>query len=109
MRYTEYLRLKKPEGTDYYDVEDFNGNAEEIDARIKELMDARETIDREIRELKKAAGDGKSAIASAITDMGGGASSDDTYSEMAAKIRHLSPDVIWEGNLLMVSFGGEKP
>lgn len=41
MRYTEYLRLKKPEGTDYYDVEDFNGNAEEIDARIKELMDAR--------------------------------------------------------------------
>lgn len=108
MRYTEYLRLKKPEGTDYYDVEDFNGNAEEIDLRIKELMDARETIDREISELKKVAGDGKSAIASAITDMGGGASADDTYSEMAAKIRSLAPDVTWEGNLLMVSFGGEK-
>ena len=108
MKYTENLRLKKPEKTDYYDVEAFNGNADEVDARIKELMDAREATDRELGELKKSAGDGKSAIASAITGMGGGASADDTYSEMAAKIRSLSPDVTWEENLLMVSFGGDK-
>ena len=108
MKYTENLRLKKPEATDYYDIGAFNDNAEEIDLRMKELMDAREAIDREISELKKSAGDGKSAIASAITDMGGGASPDDTYSEMAAKIRLLSPDITWEENRLMVSIGGKE-
>lgn len=108
MKYTENLKLKKPEKTDYYDIDTFNDNAEEIDLRIKELTDARETIDREISELKKSASDGKSAIASAITDMGGGASADDTYDEMAEKIRSLSPDITWEENLLMVSFGGNK-
>jgi len=108
LKYTENLKLKKPEKTDYYDIDTFNDNAEEIDLRIKELTDARETIDREISELKKSASDGKSAIASAITDMGGGASADDTYDEMAEKIRSLSPDITWEENLLMVSFGGNK-
>lgn len=108
MKYTENLKLKKPEKTDYYDIDTFNDNAEEIDTKIKELTDAREAIDREISELKKSAGDGKSAIASAITDMGGGASADDTCDEMAEKIRSLSPDITWEENLLMVSFGGNK-
>lgn len=108
MKYTENLKLKKPEKTDYYDIDTFNENAEEIDARIKELTDAREAIDKEISELKKSACDGKSAIASAITDMGGGASADDTYDEMAEEIRSLHPDITWEENLLMVSFGGNK-
>lgn len=80
MKHTENLRLRKPEGTDYYDVEDFNENADEIDARVKELMDAREAIEKELSLLKKSASDGKSAIASAITDMGGGESANDAYS-----------------------------
>ena len=32
MQYTENLRLKKPESTDFYDVNDFNENANKIDA-----------------------------------------------------------------------------
>lgn len=109
MKLTENLGLKKPEETDYYDIGAFNDNTEVIDARIKELMDARDAIGREIDALKKSASDGKSAIASAITDMGGGASADDTYSEMAGQIRSLSPDITWEENRLTADIGGNNP
>ena len=38
-KYTEYLRLVKPEGNEYYDVEQFNQNAELIDKETKKLSE----------------------------------------------------------------------
>ncbi|WP_336184329.1 hypothetical protein [Fusobacterium polymorphum] len=38
-KYTEYLRLVKPEGNEYYNVEQFNQNAELIDKETKKLSD----------------------------------------------------------------------
>ncbi|MBR1810239.1 MAG: hypothetical protein IJ766_01145 [Clostridia bacterium] len=32
MKYTENFHLKKPEGSDFYNIEDFNGNMDMIDA-----------------------------------------------------------------------------
>ena len=37
MQYTEHLGLKKPESTDFYDVDHFNSNADVIDAKLKDL------------------------------------------------------------------------
>ena len=38
-KYTEYLRLVKPEGNEYYNVEQFNHNSELIDKETKKLND----------------------------------------------------------------------
>nr|DAS13029.1 MAG TPA: hypothetical protein [Caudoviricetes sp.] len=38
-KYTEHLRLVKPEGNEYYNVEQFNQNAELIDKETKKLSD----------------------------------------------------------------------
>ena len=37
MKTTEYLNLKKPDQVDYYNVDDFNGNMDAVDAKLKEL------------------------------------------------------------------------
>ena len=39
MQKTEYLELNLPEGDDYYNVEDFNENAEKIDETIHEMKE----------------------------------------------------------------------
>lgn len=39
-KYTEYLRLVKPEGNEYYNVEQFNHNAELIDKETEKLNNA---------------------------------------------------------------------
>ena len=38
-KYTEHLRLVKPEGNEYYNVEQFNQNAELIDKETKKLSE----------------------------------------------------------------------
>ena len=38
-KYTEYLRLVKPEGNEYYNIEQFNHNSELIDKETKKLND----------------------------------------------------------------------
>ena len=38
-KYTEYLKLVKPEGNEYYNVEQFNHNAELIDKETKKLSE----------------------------------------------------------------------
>lgn len=40
MTETEYLHLKKPGQGDYYNVDDFNGNADLIDTKLKEIDDS---------------------------------------------------------------------
>ena len=37
MRYTQYYKLRIPEGPDYYDVEDFNNNTQTIDTELNRL------------------------------------------------------------------------
>ena len=39
MKYTENYNLKKPEAEDFYNVEDFNENADIIDGELKNLED----------------------------------------------------------------------
>lgn len=39
MKYTENFKLKKPEATDAYNIEDFNENSDAVDAKLKELSD----------------------------------------------------------------------
>ena len=40
MTETEHLHLKKPGQGDYYNVDDFNGNADLIDTKLKEIDDS---------------------------------------------------------------------
>ena len=40
MNHTEYYNLNKPEATDFYDIADFNENADSIDAAIHSLSEA---------------------------------------------------------------------
>lgn len=44
MNYTENYNLKKPAQTDYYDVDDFNANADTTDAKLKDLYDRKAEI-----------------------------------------------------------------
>ena len=37
MRYTQYYKMRIPEGPDYYDVEDFNNNTMTIDTELNRL------------------------------------------------------------------------
>ena len=37
MQYTENLGLKKPESTDFYDVNVFNENSDKIDEKVKDI------------------------------------------------------------------------
>lgn len=40
MKYTNNLNLKKPDQVDFYDVDDFNFNADELDKKIGEILNA---------------------------------------------------------------------
>ena len=40
MKYTTNLNLKKPDQVDFYDVDDFNFNADELDKKIGEILNA---------------------------------------------------------------------
>lgn len=40
MKYTENYSLRKPDATDFYDVEDNNANMDEIDSALKEIKDS---------------------------------------------------------------------
>lgn len=49
MKTTNYLNLKKPEGTDFYDVEDNNSNMDALDAKAK-------TVDEKIKSIEDKSG-----------------------------------------------------
>ena len=52
-KYTEYLRLVKPEGNEYYNVENFNHNAELIDKETEKLNNAVTKIQEGATKEKK--------------------------------------------------------
>jgi hypothetical protein len=73
MKYTEKLGLKKPDQTDFYNVEDFNFNADKIDEGLGnldpvELLNKIKTVDGEGSGLDADLLDGKDSTAFAATD-----------------------------------------
>ena len=62
-KYTEYLRLVKPEGNEYYNVEQFNHNAELIDKETEKLNNA-------VTEIKNGATREKTGIVQFGTEEG---------------------------------------
>lgn len=48
MKYTEHYNLKKPDQEDFYNVDDFNENADIIDAELKRLADNSNSIPKSI-------------------------------------------------------------
>ena len=51
--YTKYLRLMKPQGNEYYNVENFNHNAELIDKETEKLNNAVTKIQEGATKEKK--------------------------------------------------------
>ena len=62
-KYTEHLRLVKPEGNEYYNVEQFNQNAELIDKETEKLNNA-------VTEIKNGATREKAGIVQFGTEEG---------------------------------------
>ena len=62
-KYTEYLRLVKPEGNEYYNVEQFNQNSELIDKETEKLNNA-------VTEIKNGATRQKAGIVQFGTEEG---------------------------------------
>ena len=62
---------------------DYTGDMDKIDRSIK-------TISDEVAEVKKSVSDGKSKVASAITDKGVATEATDTFDTMAENIRKIS-------------------
>lgn len=50
MKYTDNLKLKMPDSTDFYNVQDFNDNADVIDKAVQEVKDNQSNIDAALRE-----------------------------------------------------------
>ena len=57
MKYTPNYGLKKPEQDDFYNVEDFNENANIIDEKLKEIEDEIENIDAPVTSVNEKTGD----------------------------------------------------
>lgn len=73
--YTENLGLKKPAQEDFYNVDDFNENAD--------------IIDTQITELKKSVSDGKTLVANAITEKGVATETDASFATMATNVKSI--------------------
>ena len=88
MKLTTNYGLKKPEGTDVVNIDDFNDNADVLDAKVKILEDV-------ITETKKSVSDGKTLLAAAITAKRVAAAATDTFAQLAAKIGQI---ILGSGN-----------
>ena len=65
---------------------DYTGDMDKIDKSIK-------TISDEVAEVKKSVSDGKSKVASAITDKGVATEATDTFDVMAENVGKIQTDV----------------
>ena len=57
MEYTQNYNLKKPAEEDFYDVKDFNDNADIIDEKLKEIEDEIENIEAPVTSVNGKTGD----------------------------------------------------
>ena len=66
MRLTTNYGLKKPEGSDVVNIDDFNYNADILDSKIKEVSNSVESLELVASNVKMANG---STVEKAITDL----------------------------------------
>ena len=57
MKYTPNYELKKPEQDDFYNVDDFNENADIIDQKLKEIEDKTQNIEVPVTSVNGKTGD----------------------------------------------------
>lgn len=108
MQYTEHYEMKKPETSDFYDVEDFNENADIVDSKLKELETAKDNMNQALSELKKYVSDGKKAIASAITELGVATQTDAAFQEMVQNISSLEISMRRVKNQIFANLNGHN-
>lgn len=108
MQYTENYEMKKPETSDFYDVEDFNENADIVDSKLKELETAKDNMNQAMAELKKYVSDGKTAIASAITELGVATQTDAAFQEMVQNINNLEISMRRVKNQIFANLNGHN-
>ena len=85
-------RIKICETTD-------KGHADNINAAPKQLLENDLALKGEMDELKKSASDGKSAVASAITEMGVSTASDAAFGAIAENIEKIKPTITVGGGV----------
>lgn len=56
MQYTDNYELKKPEASDFYNVEDFNENVEKIDKELKSNAEKIDTVSTSVDDIANAVG-----------------------------------------------------
>ncbi len=76
---TSNYGLKKPEGADLVNVEDFNANADVIDEKLG-------AVEAEMAAVKKSVSDGKTLVADAITAQGTATAADASFETMAENV-----------------------
>lgn len=76
-------------------------NLNKIEQGIKDAHDGIEDLQEDVQECFQSVSNGKSAVASAITDKGVQTASDATFATMASNIRNIPSGVNED-----VSFGG---
>ncbi len=91
MKTTQNYGLKKPEGTDTVNIDDFNSNADVIDTTLL-------SISAKADQAFQSASNGKGLVANAITGKGVSASGSDTFQQLATKISSINVGITPDGN-----------
>lgn len=76
---TSNYGLRKPEGADLVDVEDFNTNADMLDEKLA-------AVEAEMADVKKSVSDGKKLVADAITAQGTATAAGAAFETIAANV-----------------------
>jgi hypothetical protein len=101
MKTTANYGLKKPEGTDVVDIQNFNDNADTIDTQLKKLNDnagalsslnttAKNTLVAAINEVFQSGADVKSGTISAVNNKGASLDDDATWDDIVAAINAIA-------------------
>lgn len=80
MKYTPNYGLKKPEQDDFYNVDDFNENADIIDEKLKEIEDGIKNIEVPVTSVNGKTGD----VVLTAEDVGGAATISDISSAISS-------------------------
>ena len=114
MRYTQYYKLRIPEGPDYYDVEDFNNNTQTIDTelnRLKNMIGSAGGATEQIITVpatgwvegqQTVSLTGVTSCSIIIMGMATGATSEQVDTILIAKINALS---VGNGTVTLVAYG----
>ncbi|MBV4447424.1 hypothetical protein KM799_12495 [Clostridium tyrobutyricum] len=101
MKTTANYGLKKPDGTDVVDIQNFNDNADTIDTQLKKINDnagalsglkttAKNTLVAAINEVFQSGTNVKSGAISAVNTKGGNLSTSATWDQIIAAIKAIA-------------------